>query len=735
MKKLTRSVTLTSAIAISIGGMLGSGIFVLPGIAAAKTGSSIWIAYLLAAVCILPAALSKSELATSMPSSGGTYVYIERTFGPVFGTIAGIGLWLSLLLKSSFALVGFGAYLTVLVSVDEGFTKYAALFFLLVILCLNIFGIKKVGKVQIVIVTISLISLAAVLVFGIPNVNKEYLDPLFSNGNVGLASTVAFVYISYAGVTKIAAIAGEIKNPSVNLPRAMMLSLVIMSLIYVSIAFVLVGNIPMETLSTDIKPIYTISNLLGGKYVGYAAAVVGVITLVSMANSGVLAASRFPFAMAIDQLLPKFMSKIHSKYLTPVVTIAMTCVVMALVILFLDVEKIAKLASAFMVMMFVSVNACVIILRETATQWYNPPYKSPFYPFIQLFGIISGIILLVLLGFVPLMAILLISILGFFIYLKFGKKTSRTGVLRKYGHRPALYLLYKKKNRRKRKLAANDIVVNSDFLDGEILDDAGVVVPLLGNETSPEMLVEIGAALNTKDKLQVANITEVPNQTFLEAVVDENPKINSLARRFSRLADSKNIDIDFESVVTHNMSDTIHELSDQTHCDWLVFGWNGRARTGILINNPIGWLMTNINSSFALFKDNGVRHIGKVLIALRPGRNDKKFIDVADRISQFYGASFSLLRVVPEDISDEDLNHLEDTSMALIETSKAESKLVVVKSDDSIETISNASASYDLLILGTPQKDSWITVLFGTGKDKFTEKSACSVLRLTIKDN
>ena len=100
MKKLTRSLTLTSAIAISIGGMLGSEIFVLPGIAAAKTGSSVWLAYLLAAVCILPAALSKSELATAMPSSGGTYVFIERTFGPIFGTIAGIGLWLSLLLKS-----------------------------------------------------------------------------------------------------------------------------------------------------------------------------------------------------------------------------------------------------------------------------------------------------------------------------------------------------------------------------------------------------------------------------------------------------------------------------------------------------------------------------------------------------------------------------------------------------------------------------------------------------------
>ena len=78
--------------------MLG-GIFVLPGIAAAKTGSSVWLAFLLAAICILPAVLSKSELATAMPTTGGAYVYIERALGPLMGTISGIGLWISLLLK------------------------------------------------------------------------------------------------------------------------------------------------------------------------------------------------------------------------------------------------------------------------------------------------------------------------------------------------------------------------------------------------------------------------------------------------------------------------------------------------------------------------------------------------------------------------------------------------------------------------------------------------------------
>jgi amino acid transporter len=733
LKKLERSLSLTSVVAISIGGMLGSGIFVLPGLAAAKTGSSVWLAYLLAAVCILPAALSKSELATAMPSSGGTYVYIERAFGPLFGTIAGIGLWLSLLLKSAFALVGFGAYLTILIDIEPGLTKYVALVFLVIILFLNILGVKKVGKVQIVIVSISLISLAIILIFGLPRTSTALLDPFMLNGNTGLFSTVAFVYISYAGVTKVAAIAGEIKNPSVNLPRAMILSLFIMTTIYVVVAFVLVGNLPLEELKTDIKPIYTIAHLLGGNVIGYIAAIVGVITLISMANSGVLAASRFPFAMAIDKLLPDFMSKIHTKYLTPVVTIAMTCFVMAMVILFLDVEKIAKLASAFMVMMFILVNACVIVLRETSAQWYAPPYKSPLYPFVQLFGIGSGIALLILLGVGPLIAIITIFILGVFIYFYFGKDATRTGILRKYGHRPALYLFYKRKGKEITYRNNQSEVLQN--LDGKLASNAGVVVPLLGNETSPEMLVEIAAAINKRDKIQTVNITEVPNQTFLDAMVAESPKINSLERRISQLAISKNLAIDFEAAVTHEISDTIHELSNQTHCDWLVMGWNGRAHSGILVSNPIGWLLTNINSDFALFKDVGVRHIGKVLLALRPGRKDKNFVAVADRICGFYGASLTLLHVVSESMSEENEEAMRENSLKILKKVPVQSTLLIERNNDPISTIATMSASYDLLILGTPQKDNWLSILFGTGKDKYTERSACSVLRLTMKDH
>ncbi|GIS21268.1 MAG: hypothetical protein CM15mP121_1200 [Bacteroidota bacterium] len=144
MKKLERTLSLPGAIAVSIGGML-SGIFVLPGLAVGITGSSVWLAFLVAALCILPAVLSKSELGTAMPKSGGTYVYIERAFGPLFGTIAGIGLWL-LLLKSSFSLVGLSAYLYVVVNIDEAYTKAIALLALLLIFLLNVFGLKRLKK-------------------------------------------------------------------------------------------------------------------------------------------------------------------------------------------------------------------------------------------------------------------------------------------------------------------------------------------------------------------------------------------------------------------------------------------------------------------------------------------------------------------------------------------------------------------------------------------------------------
>ena len=712
------------AIAVSVGGML-SGIFVLPGLAVGITGSSVWLAFLVAALCILPAVLSKSELATAMPKSGGTYVYIERAFGPLFGTIAGIGLWLSLLLKSAFSLVGLSAYLYVLIEIDASSTKGIALFALLVILLLNVFGVKKVEKTQLIIVSISVLSLIGIVFFGTSSFDSSLLEPVFVDGSSGFITGVAFLYISYAGVTKIAAVAGEIKNPEKNLPRTMIFSLFLITMIYVLVALVLVGNVEASVLSTDIKPIHTLFQSIGGNSLGYLAGAVGVITLLSMANSGVLASSRFPFAMGKDRLMPGFLGSVSSRFMTPVSAIITTSTLIALAILFLDVVKIAKLASAFKVLMFIFNELSVIVLRETNAQWYNPSFRSPLYPYVQLFGIFSGIVLLAYLGIMPLISVFGVFVLGFIIFMIYGSKTDRSGVISNYG---ILSFLFKGKSTIKSETSSTN-----ETSEEIINSDAEIVVPLLGEEKSPETLVEIACSLIKNKKLNAVNLIEAPNQLFLEAVDVHSPKSESIKRRVLNLKKSLNTDITYESVSTHNVANSIENITGQRKCKWLVMGWEGRASYGIWVGNPIGWILRNVNSSFALYKDNGIRRFEKIVLALRPGRKNSAFIDVADNICCFYGAKLSLLNIVPVGIKNDKKAKLKKDSSLLIENTKSQSELVVVKSDDALQTITDISANYDLLILGTPEKDNWLSVLFGGGKDKFVQNSVCSVLRLTIK--
>ena len=722
MKKLERTLSLPGAIAVSIGGML-SGIFVLPGLAVGITGSSVWLAFLVAALCILPAVLSKSELGTAMPKSGGTYVYIERAFGPLFGTIAGIGLWLSLLLKSAFSLVGLSAYLYVVVNIDEAYTKAIALLALLLILLLNVFGLKKVEKTQLFIVSTSIISLIVIIALGLTSFDTKLTEPVFSDGTNGFIAGVAFLYISYAGVTKIAAVAGEITNPSKNLPLTMIISLFLITTIYCLVALALVGNVEASILATDIKPIHTLFQTIGGDTFGLIAGVVGALTLLSMANSGVLASSRFPFAMSKDGLLPSYLAGINSKFMTPVSAILTTSTLIALAIIFLDVVKIAKLASAFKVLMFIFNELTVIVLRETNAQWYKPTFKSPMYPYVQIFGILSGIVLLAFLGVMPVVSVIGVVILGFLIFLVYGSKSERSGIASSYG-----ILSFFRKDTSK----IREYPEETDSTEDTITTKAEVVVPLLGEETSAETLVEMAAALKSTNDVQAFDITEVPNQTDSSVFMEDSPESTSLKRRIKRLSDSKDLNVGFEAVVTYELSQTINKLSSQESCEWLVMGWGARPNSGIFISNPIGWLLANINSNLALFKDNGARYIGKVVLALRPGRKDKNFIGIANNICKYYGATLTLLHVVPENSrTTETIKHRSEEKL---KQSKVSANVEVVKSSKPVDTIAEISASYDLLILGTPEKDNWIKVLFGGGKDKFTERAACSVLRITLKD-
>lgn len=428
--KFKRTISLNGVIIISLSSMLGSGLFVMPTFAADIMGPGIWLAFLISASIVLPGALSKAELSSSMPSSGGSYVYLERTYGPLVGTISGIGLWASFMLKASFALIGFSAYMyTVTTYFDIELNMMLVSFgALILITIINIYGIKKVKAIQtpILIVTLGLLFIMCVVALfdSSTDLSKPW-NGAFSADPLTIAETSAFVFVAYAGVTKVAAIGGEVKQPERNLPYGMLLSLLIATVLYCVITFMMMATIPGEWwISADGSvvedPIYVFVDAVAGSKVGAIAAVLAVLTMISMALAGILAASRFLFAMARDNLLPQSLEDVNAKYETPHWPIILTGIAMALAIYFLPVKDVAKLASGFKIMIFMAINSCVIVLRRTDNEHdLVAKYKSPMYPYIQLWGIFAGLGLIIIMGekaFIGAGAALVVGVLTYFSY-------------------------------------------------------------------------------------------------------------------------------------------------------------------------------------------------------------------------------------------------------------------------------------------------------------------------------
>ncbi len=446
---LERKLGMVSVVIISLSAMLGSGLFVLPALVMLDLGggtmpvAGIWIAFLLAALAILPAAVSKGELATAMPSSGGSYVYIERTFGPMVGTVAGLGLWGASMLKSAFALIGFKAYLWVLEEL-LGITinlEISALILLALIVFINVLGVKRIKKVQTPIVLSLILFMLVLTIWAILTMDMDWDAPFGPNALGGswdqvwrdVAHSTAFVFVAYAGVTKIAAVGGEIKDPNRNIPYGILLSLLIACLLYVFVSIVMVAAVPPEDYMTGDgqareDPFYVFAHAIGGNIVGIISAVFAVTVLTAMALAGIMATSRFPFAMARDNLLPEPLENVHPVYQTPHLSIIGTGIAMAAAITLLPVEDVAKLASGFKIMIFIVINACVIVLRRASKthSWYQPKWKSPLYPFIQIFGIISGIFLIYIMGSKAILGAGACCILGLITYYSYGKSRSET---------------------------------------------------------------------------------------------------------------------------------------------------------------------------------------------------------------------------------------------------------------------------------------------------------------------
>lgn len=403
--QLKKQLGLLDIFAVASGAMISSGLFILPAIAFTKAGPAVVLSYLFASLLIIPSIFSKAELATAMPKAGGTYFYVERSLGAVWGLFGGFASWFSLALKSAFAVVGMAILIdtTMETQMVQWHLKAIACLCCVGFMILNIVSVKQTSRFQILLVGTLLAILALFVFFGAGAVDAVRYKGFLDKGWLAVFATAGLVFISYGGLTKVASIAEEVKEPGKNLPLGMLLAWFVVTLFYIAVIIIAVGVVDGQQLRSTMLPI----SVAAGKFMGTPGfallGIAAVAAFVTTANGGLLAASRCPMAMSKDQLLPPPLARVNDRFKTPHISVLLTGGFMITAIVFLDIESLVKTASTLMLILFILDNASVIVMRESRIQSYRPKFKSPLYPYIHIFAIVAYSALIVDMGKVPLL--------------------------------------------------------------------------------------------------------------------------------------------------------------------------------------------------------------------------------------------------------------------------------------------------------------------------------------------
>ena len=388
---MRRNLGTASVFAICTGAMFSSGFFLLPGIASGATGPAVPLTYLLASILMFPAIFSLGELSSAIPRAGGPYLFLRRSVGSLIGLVGSVAYYLQLLLKGSFAFVGVGVYLSLIVDIPMQTT---AVVLIVLFTALNLFGVKETARTEVILVAILLLLLAYFVTSGFVEIGVRDQDigdrfsPLFPFGAAGVWAGVALVFISYGGIGQVASLAEEVKQPSRSIPRGMLLAIGVATVFYVLGTIVMVAMLPPETLRDNEVPVAAAAAELRTLPLPVVVIVVAALAaFASTGNAAILSAARYPLAMARDRLIWRKFATLDENGV-PRVSVILTGLLVIILVIVFDVEGIARFGSAFLLFVFLGVCVAVLVFRGSRTDEYKPGYRSPLYPWMQIVGVI-----------------------------------------------------------------------------------------------------------------------------------------------------------------------------------------------------------------------------------------------------------------------------------------------------------------------------------------------------------
>jgi basic amino acid/polyamine antiporter, APA family len=434
-------------ILFGIGAIIGTGIFVITGVAAADyAGPALVVSFIIAGVVCLFAALSYSEFAAMVPIAGSAYSYSYASLGEIWAWIIGWDLILEYSVSVSAVAVGWSGYVTSLLAeagvnlpsslvnppgFNNGIINVPAMIIIALITMLLVTGVKQSATVNNIIVTIKIGIVLLFLYLGYSHINPVNYSNFIPFGWTGVIAGAAIVFFAYIGFDAVSTTAEEVRNPQKDLPFGILVSLLICTILYIAVAAVLTGIVPYTTLNNPAP----VSNALLALGIQWGAALVSVGALLGITSVILVllfGQSRIFFAMSRDGLLPPAFRQVHPKFNTPVRVTIFVGIVTALIAGLLPLQDIAQLVNVGTLAAFIIVSAGVIMLRYTRPDIIRP-FRCPFVPFVPLLCMFSCAYLIWVLPTLTHLRFVIWLIIGLAIYFLYSAKHSRMAIAKENG--------------------------------------------------------------------------------------------------------------------------------------------------------------------------------------------------------------------------------------------------------------------------------------------------------------
>jgi len=396
LAELKRNVGTFGAASVGIANIIGAGIFVLSGVAAGIAGPAVIFSFLIAGVIAMMTALSAAELSSFITETGASYAYTKRAFGRFWSFLVGWFKYFDYLVGGAAVSIGFAAYFTSVLGL-EGVLPIilAAVGLPIVLSLLNIIGVKETTQVTSVMVLIKIFALVVLLMFGgfylFQHFDVGHYTPFFATGFGGMLNGAAVIFFVFIGFNTVTMMSEETKNPHKTIPRALMVAFGVTFVLYMAIAFLLIGILDWNDVSKDAHPLGSISlviseNTMLFDFISFSA----LIAAGSVVLSSILGGTRASFAMGRDRLLPQQFDKISKKFGTPYFSIIIAGIVIVsfAAIFYNSIETIASIVNFGSLFTYLFVNLSVLKLRRSESQTKRF-FKVPLYPVMPIIGAIS----------------------------------------------------------------------------------------------------------------------------------------------------------------------------------------------------------------------------------------------------------------------------------------------------------------------------------------------------------